>query len=303
MFDYIRNMTYFAAYRNINAASGIVLRYQNNLPFLQSSSWSFVDVRNALGGSSNLTCGYSGMCFSGQYVFLAPFFDSNGYHGRVVRIDLTLAFNTAAVSGFDASSISGLTTTGFTDCIVVNSQFVHFVPFRTASGNSGKILRYDLTLPFTSTSSYSAFDTAALLGLPTYGFTSGILVNGHIYLSPSVNSLILKYNATANLASTTSYETFNITQFSGVSVNYAGAVFNNGYIIFVARVGPFLLYDTSGSFTNPSSWSFFNASMIGGISTYGHYRGQAVGKILLIIVGKLDNFFFSFFKQRWLFCF
>ena len=163
--------------------NGCVLRYDTHGSFTNSTSWEAYDAGNTDGLVSTI---FKGAVFDGRFVFFAPY--PNGGNCAVLRYDTLDVFtNAVSWSAFNATNITGVVTEGY-DGAVFDGRFVYFVPYHTAASLfHGRVLRYDTKGPFTSDSSWQAFDAGNTDGLQTDGYVGAVSDGRFIYFSPYNN--------------------------------------------------------------------------------------------------------------------
>ena len=134
---------YFVPYSR-NDSLGEVLRYdtQSLSGFHSTDSWSVYRL-----GSQHIQ--NNGAIFDGQYIYIVPYTNASGFHGKVVRYDVQLQFNSVdSWAIFDAGTEGvGRNPDGYMG-VVYDGQYIYFTPARTGDGGPdteihGEILRYD----------------------------------------------------------------------------------------------------------------------------------------------------------------
>ena len=140
----------------------------------------------------------------------------------------------------------------------------------------GQITRYDTTLSFTNSSSYSFFDTTTV-NVNSVGFYNGVFDGRYIYFVPFTNGQITRYDTTLPFSSAGSYSVFDTTTVSAVSKGFFGGVYDGKYIYFVPfyngiwYFGQITRYDTTQSFTSAGSYAVFDLTTIN--SGYKGFQG------------------------------
>jgi hypothetical protein len=164
--------------------SGVVLRFDTQAPFTNSSSWIAYDAGNA---SGLVTTIFKGAVFDGRYLFFAPY--PNSGNCAVLRYDTQGAFtNSASWNAFNANNTSGLATEGYDGC-VFDGRFVYFTPYHTSgSVFHGKVLRYDTHGSFTNTANWQADDAGNTGGLQCQGYVGAVSDGRFLYFAPYANS-------------------------------------------------------------------------------------------------------------------
>lgn len=145
---------YFIPYYN-GAYNGNVLRLDTTKPFKEAGSWEAYNC-------GSLATGFFGAVIVENFLYLSPYANSSGAHGKVVRYDLSKPFK--AAGSWEAYDVTAVNTSlkGFsTPC--QDGKFIYFPNY-----NGSLIMRYDTEKPFDASGSYSYFDT-----------DSFALTNGH----------------------------------------------------------------------------------------------------------------------------
>jgi prepilin-type N-terminal cleavage/methylation domain-containing protein len=260
---------YFSPYWDGTAYSGKVLRYDTTGTFTTAGSWSSYDAS----GVGTNTKGYWGSVFDGRYVYFVPFYDGTSYHGKVLRYDTTGTFTTAGSwSSFDAGSI-GTNTKGYFGA-VFDGHYIYFVPLIDSTGAyHAKVLRYDTTLTFATSTSWSTFDASGV-GTNTKGYAGGAFDGRYIYFTPyydgtGAHGKVLRYDTTASFTTAGSWSSYDAGSTGGLTTKgYWGAVFDGRQVWFVPYWdgsvfhGRILRYDITGNFTTAGSWSSFDAGTV-----------------------------------------
>ncbi len=268
---------------NVQTNHGRVLRYDTEADFLNTTSWSAFDAGNV---SGLLTIGFEGGVFDGRYVYFSPT-TTGPAAGHVLRFDTTGTFtNFASWSAFDASHVDGLATYGFQGA-VFDGHYVYFVAhFNTAF--DGIMLRYDTQGPFSSASSWHAYDAGNTSGLLTKGYSSGVF-DGHrfIYFVPvfdgaTTHGRVLRFDTSGSFTNTASWLAFDAGNVTSVSntTGFKGGVFDGRYVYLVpfSGSGRMLRYDTAGTFSSAASWQGYDAGNTGGNDTTGYTGGAFDGR-------------------------
>lgn len=234
--------------------------------------------------------GFYGGGFDGRYLYLAPFRNgSSSYHGRVLRYDTQAYFSDfSSWEAFDASTL-GSHVAGYSGTIF-DGQYMYFTPTRDSATNyHGNVLRYDTTSAFTNAGSWAVFNATGI-GNGTNGYVDGVYDGRYIYLVPYYNGTdfhaqVLRYDTQAAFTNAASWDSYDARAIGEGTVGYAGGTFDGRYIFFApgyngtAHHNKVLRYDTQGTFNDPSSWDFFNASdLVGETTSYAGavYDGRYV---------------------------
>jgi len=134
-----------------NNSNCVVLRYDTQTTFTNSTGWSAFNATNINGLATE---GYDGIVFDGRYVYFVPYHNTASiFHGQLLRYDTQSVFSSAASwQAFEAGNTSGLQTRGFVGA-VSDGRYIYFAPYNTGSGFSGNVLRFDARFPRASPAS------------------------------------------------------------------------------------------------------------------------------------------------------
>jgi len=173
------------------------------------------------------------------------------------------AMRTADVEHYDAGASDSLVE-GFRGAIF-DGRYVYFIPYYYS-----KILRYDTSGTFSSSSSWTTFDFSAV----SASFCSeGAAFDGrYMYLAPcsggGANGITLRYDTTAAFTTVGSWTSFDMATVNAAALGYDGVAFDGRYAYFIPRHngtathGVVMRYDTTASFTTGASWSSFDATTV-----------------------------------------
>jgi hypothetical protein len=266
---------YFAPHDNGVISMSEVLRFDTTQPFTSPAAWQTFDP--ALNGVGTSPKGYWGALFDGRYIYFAPEWQRLiGEHGEVLRYDTTLPFTAAASwQTFDAGAHGVGTDPDGYKGIISDGAFLYFVPYYNGTRSHGEVLRYNLALPFNSTSAWTTYTPANFgVGNIAKGFEGAISDGRYIYFIPSYSGNgpgayhgeVLRYDPTLPFNVASSWAAFDPGS-NGVGVDpdgYNGATFDGRYIIFGPSnngSGPHaevLRFDTTRPFGSASSWTTFD---------------------------------------------
>lgn len=253
---------------------GQVLRYDTHADFSLSSSWSVYDAADDAVASDG---GFFGGVFDGQFVYYTPWDNAcgGGFFNEVRQYDTTGGFTTA--SSWKAFAPAG--ALGGYAGAVFDDPYVYFPPH--ADGGHGQVLRYDTQGDFSTQASWATFDPGDNgVGSDPDGYAGAVLAGDYVFFVPSHNGSdyhgeILRYNTQGEFASASSWATFNPSLqegFPASAVGYYGdATYDGRYVYFPplwasgASGGRTMLrYDTTASFTDPLSWTWYEPAVVGG---------------------------------------
>ena len=250
---------YFVPYNN-GSFHGQITRYDSNSSFTSASSYTVYDTVNVDVNSK----GFNGGVFDGRYIYFVP-----NLNGQITRYDTTLSFTSSnSYSVFDMTTIN-VSNNGF-EGGVFDGRYIYFIPFNNGT-YFGQLVRYDTTLSFTSSSSYTIFNTATVVST-SKGFRGGIFDGKYLYLVPFNNGSgsdfgqITRYDTSMSFTSAGSYDVFDTLNVNANSKGFRNGVFDGRYIYLVpfdnGNLGQITRYDTTLSFTSSLSYSFFDMTTV-----------------------------------------
>ena len=282
---------YFIPYQNSGGSHGEFLRYDTTGEFSDADSWRvFNPSQNGVGVDP---VGFVGGAFDGRYLYFAPYINSTGHHGEVMRYDTTAAFDVAASwITFDAGAHGVGDEFGYTGA-VFDGRYVYFVA--NCSGNMsphGEFRRYDTTGDFTDVSSWSAYDPGEHgVGDSPDGFVDGVFDGRYIYFAPgwdlpSYHGQTLRFDTFADFFTPSSWTAYDPGE-AGLGEDpdgYYGAVYDGRYVYYVPCHNGSMCHsevlrcDTNGNYTDIASWAVFNARAQGLTNIGGYSRGVFDGR-------------------------
>src|SRR5262245_24941501 len=124
-----------------------------------------------------------------------------------------------------------------------------------------------------SANNFSSFDTSTKLNAAANSFLGGAYDGRYVYFSPAFSPArrkqIIRYDTAAPFDDVTSWSTFALAVIApnGGQAAGGGAVFDGRRVTFIpyrqatsAGIGLFVSYDPSKPFTDPASWSLYDAT-------------------------------------------
>jgi hypothetical protein len=168
---------------DVGVFSGVVARYDTQATFTIADSWTTFDTTTVNVDAK----GFGGGAFDGRYLYLVP-----ANNGIVARYDTTAPF--AADGGTDGGAVGGWTTydatmafdgaSGFTGA-TFDGRYIYFAPFANP-GYHGHATRYDTQGAFTTSGSWSTFDTSTI-DAKSVGFVGTVFDGRAVYFAPCTN--------------------------------------------------------------------------------------------------------------------
>ncbi|MCZ7358032.1 MAG: DUF2341 domain-containing protein [Candidatus Methanoperedens sp.] len=151
---------------------------------------------------------------------------------------------------------------------VFDGRYVYFVPYNNGVYH-GQVTRYDTNGSFNDSASWSFYDTAAQ-NPNSKGFYGAVFDGRYIYFVPEVwdtytyHGQVTRYDTAGSFTDPNSWNFYDTTAQNSNSIGFIGAVFDGRYIYFVpapsytGKGGQVTRYDTTSSFTDSISWSFYD---------------------------------------------
>ncbi|MFA7238805.1 MAG: hypothetical protein WC091_01730 [Sulfuricellaceae bacterium] len=174
--DYV----YFVPYlRGGGEYSGLLLRYDRRKDFADPAAWQYFDLTTLDAGCRGYV---GGACHNGM-LYLAPYINGTGRHGRVARFDTRAALDDpSAWSVFDCAQVDP-GSRGFFGTLS-DGRHLYLVPHCRGVGEyHGQLTRYDLSRPFDDPASWSICDLVRA-DPACKGFIGGVQHAGYLYLAP-----------------------------------------------------------------------------------------------------------------------
>jgi hypothetical protein len=285
---------YLAPYINQLGVMGLFVRYdtQSGLGFTNPGSYEIFDMTAV----SAKSVGFIGAVFDSRYIYLVPQSKVGfAFQGQITRYDTQSGLGFSNVNSYEVFDMQTINANCYAFAGgVYDGRYVYFVPgeFQTAS-NTGFIVQYDTTLPFTNVGSYVAFDVISNIDPSAGGYYGAVFDGTFIYFVPQFdidshtqNGLIMRYDTTQPFDNENSYLEYDIgINVSALCVGFNGAVFDNKYIYFIPNEnnigdnGLIARYDVTQIFTVPTSYSTFDTATINANNVRfngGVYDGQYI---------------------------
>jgi hypothetical protein len=236
-----------------------VIQYDTYQNFNLASSYTAFDLSLFNGAGSSCNSGI----FDGRYVYFCPHQNNT----KLTRYDTTLPFTNP--SSYTSADISAYKTTAqLFSGGTFDGRYVYLTPFYFNHGFGKLFVRYDTSLSFTDTSSFTGFDITSIAGGSSVLYTSAIFDGRYIYMAPSSGATnLVRYDTWNDFNSPDSYQTFNLLQVvSGVSFN--AGLFDGRYVYLIPWAQTRIVaYDTTKDFNLASSYATYvlGGGFVGGI--------------------------------------
>ena len=143
-----------------------------------------------------------------------------------------------------------------------DGRYVYLFPLTT-----GQITQYDTTLSFTSSGSYAVNNTTITVNSLSTGFGGAVFDGRYIYIVPSTNPLIVRFDTTLPFSKTSSYAIFVSSQVSASFYGFQGGIFDGRYVYFVPNFtstasGIVGRYDVTLPFGATTSYATFDLTTV-----------------------------------------
>lgn len=182
---------------------GVILRYNSDQDFHDSSSWDSFDAscfnfKRAVGGT-----------YDGQYIYLASYASS-----MMIRYCIRGDFQKKdSWECFDAKNLKGLEQFGY-DGAFFDGRYIYYIPFLDVSEKclNQYLIRYDSKGNFTDSSSWNFKKIGDIKVRPTLGYNAGAFDGRFFYFAPwrdaeaflknpnhlKAHGRVLRYDTTGN---------------------------------------------------------------------------------------------------------
>ncbi|MCK4340713.1 MAG: Ig-like domain-containing protein [Phycisphaerae bacterium] len=237
--------------------------------FTNAFSWATFDAGDH--GVGDNPDGYIGGAFDGRYVYFAPYYNGDTFHGEVLRYDTSSEFYDASSwYVYDAGEHGvGDDPDGYQGA-VFDGRYVYFAPHDNGTGAHAEVLRYDTMGDFEAPASWGAFNAEASPVSAKGGYIGGVFDGRYVYFAPGGTGVphgeVLRYDTASGFSDPLSWTTYDAGD-HGVGNDpdgYVGPVFDGQYVYFAphyngeSRHGEVLRYDTGGDFRQASSWGTYD---------------------------------------------
>lgn len=251
---------------DVTTAPGTVVRYDTSLSFSSTASWTGV----SLSMFNTSWVSYGANCFDGKYIYLFPTYISAAESStKILRYDTSQAFEWSGswtsydigAHGSDCIGISGASYDG---------RYVYAITNNNGTNKTGKFIRFDTSLSFSSTASWTIHDLSTI-NVDWVGFYDMVFDSRFIYFIPllydaDVNTTFVRYDTNCSFTSSTSYESYDILNIDSNGGGYFSGIFDGRYLYAIPyynglfHYGGMVRYDTFKPFNVNDSWSVVNLS-------------------------------------------
>ncbi|MBS0625616.1 MAG: hypothetical protein JSS32_06165 [Verrucomicrobia bacterium] len=246
--------------------SGQITRFDTTLSFTAATSYAFFDT----GALNAFSRGFIGAIFDGTYIYFVPNFDGNQSAGQVTRYDTSQSFTSSgSYSFFDLRTNINSLCTGFYGG-TYDGRYVYFSPLSNTTTISGQLTRYDTTLPFSASASYSTINLRTAVNSMSVGFIGSVFDGRYIYFIQTRNLLVLggqitRYDTSSSFSASSSYAYFDTAAYlNSSSVGFQGGIYDGKYLYLVPNgsnnLGQITRYDTTLPFSTTAGYSVFNTA-------------------------------------------
>ncbi|MBF8264064.1 MAG: hypothetical protein HW387_1729, partial [Parachlamydiales bacterium] len=302
-----------------NGLSGTITRYDTTQSFFAAASYTCF-------GSTTLNVnskGFQGAVFDGRYVYLVPSTNRvltrlDAYPGpQATAMAASQAPNGLAIgsyAGTSTSPVSGLIVSGnvgigttspqytldvngtlnatsITGISIVSNllgttadnQLINIAEGYNQGGYGGGSVGTNKQMSAAST----AFLTFSVVNSTVSPFRGGVFDGRYVYLVPSSNGFVARYDTTQSFAAVDSYTCFDTAAVNSASKGFLGGVFDGRYVYLVpsnngAAFGQITRYDTTQSFTTAASYTCFDTLAVNAASK-GFAGGVFDGRYVYLV--------------------
>lgn len=174
--DYVYLVPYCRAEKSYN---DLLLRYKKSAPFTDPSAWQSVELSKI----EPMCRGFIGGVYRQGKIYLAPYFDGEVRHGRVMQFDESMTLeDPLAWQVFDSTEVN-CNSRGFFGAIC-DEHYLYLLPHcRGVNEYHGQITRYQFSSEFTDKNAWSTCDLTQANEL-CKGFIGGVIHQGDLFLAP-----------------------------------------------------------------------------------------------------------------------
>lgn len=180
------------------------------------------------------------------------------------------------ISLFDFTTINSLLS-GY-NTAAFDGRYVYYLPrFNSTLNFFGIIVRYDTSLPFASSTSYSIYDLKANVNSNSISLGRAGFDGRYLYMASGFGvsltplTIVTRYDTALPFNSTLSYSVFNtFTVNTAAGAYFPGGIFDGQYIYIVSDTSYSSVwgrYNTTAPFGSTQSWSFFDLLSVVAIAT------------------------------------
>jgi len=173
---YVYLVPYCRADKNYN---GLLVRYKKSASFSDPNAWQSVELSHF----DPMCRGFIGGAYRQGKIYLAPYFDGEVRHGRVMQFDESMALEDPhAWEIFDSTEVN-CNSRGFFGAIC-DEHYLYLLPHcRGVNEYHGQITRYRFSAAFTDKNAWSVCDLTQANEL-CKGFIGGVIHQGDLFLAP-----------------------------------------------------------------------------------------------------------------------
>jgi hypothetical protein len=227
------NIVYFVPFQYYDGTTavyeGTLLTYDPNGPgFFTDSSWT---VTNLTTFNSNAV-GLSECVYDGQYVYFGN--NRTGYTARYDTSTHSLSASTSWVF-FQVNQIAG-NLYGYNG-MIFTGRYVVYVP-DYSSGYSAAAVAYDTTGRFGEVSAWTPYTlTSTDGGASAVGYAGGQFDGRYVYLAPSQNGLVMRWDSTMAFNDSNAWRIFDVNALHPGAHGFVGTAFDGQYVYFSNNSG------------------------------------------------------------------
>ena len=242
-YDSLSKRVFLFPYRADGVPHGRLLAYSKEQEFTIAPSWESVDLTALLGATAE---GWLGGAVLGGYVYLAPY--ETDASGSLAAADLAVRYNVAlpigAAGSYETHAIGGAFK-GWASA-THDGRYVYYCPVNNVANGvlHGRAVRYDTTLPFDDTGSWSAVALTSVhadaKGMQSCGFDGQ-----YVHFAPFAKTVAIRYDTTLAWV-VGSCEAVDLEALYVDARGYTGVVNTAAYVYYVPWkwVGPPITYQS-----------------------------------------------------------
>jgi hypothetical protein len=225
-------IVYFVPYEyfdGVNQAfEGALLTYNSNgAGFFTDSSWTVTSIASF----NSAAVGMAQCVFDGQYVYFG-----NNRTGTTARYDTTqLISSSNAWVFFQVNQIAG-NLYGYNG-LVYTGRYIVYVPDYTTAYSAAAVA-FDTTGKFGEVNSWIPYSlTSTDGGAAASGYAGGQFDGRYVYLAPSNNGLVIRWDSTLAFNNSAAWQVFDVNALHAGANHFIGTAFDGEYVYFSTNGG------------------------------------------------------------------
>jgi hypothetical protein len=255
---------------NNSNQSGLVARYDTTLSFTATSGFTCFDMKTV----HSLAQGFYGAIFDSRYIYFVPFNNGGAQSGLITRFDTQQSFT--VIASYTCMDISAGSAGFIGGCF--DGRYIYFAPNNNGSAY-GTVARFDTTMAFLSSSSYSFFNAASIHS-QAIGFAGAMFDGKSVYFVPSSYGIIASLNAypgplATSTAANQAPNGFAVGAYAGTAIPPAGGMIVSGKV-GAGTASPAYTLDVNGT---------IHGTQLNAVAAYGLLGSTANNQLVALAEG------------------